>query len=1048
MEMDEHSASDSRRILNARYIIRPLSLSGLRSAGLLSPFSRRCHRVLPPTFRIWCSILLFSFLLSGAASAQHFGGNPPSIKWRQINTDTVRVIFPQSLHQMGTEVAAIVHHLARSSLSTIGGRTRKIDIVLQNQTIRSNGYVGLGPYRSEFYLTPRQNNFELGSLPWHHSLALHEYRHVQQFNNFRKGLSRVMYYAFGEQGQGFANSTAVPDWFFEGDAVDQETRYSLQGRGRLPYFFNPYRSLWAAGKDYSWMKLRNGSYRDMVPDHYRLGYMLVAYGRGRYGNDIWRNISGEAAAFRGLFYPFQRAFRNHTGQRFGAFRDEALETFREGKTPILSGAEPSGGPEDPLSPKLSSPAARNDTAARFGAAHKHFAADEEFPQWINDTSIVYVRSSYRNTPAFYTRNILTGAEKRIKWKNISPDNYFSYRNGKIVYTSFQTDARWAWRNYSVITVLDTETGEQSTITQKSKYFSPDISADGNRVVAALYEPSGHSTLHLLAAASGALITEMPNPNSYVFTQTKFFQGDSVVSAVRNARGEMALMVFDLLNGGSRPLVPFGMHVIGWPQVNRDTVFFTMSYGDRDRLFAEAGGRHYIFLPEWKNSSTGSYHLSAANGQYAWTVFTAAGMHTLHGRGKWQPVQIAPYANRPLAPGQPQIPHTNSPLAPNPAPIAPRINRSPQADTSRNAVQQWVIHPGMQEATPSTALWESGAERYPITPYRKTTRLFNFHSWRPFISDPEYSYSLIGENILNTLLSDLSLTYNRNERSLETSASFRYGGWFPVLSAGGAYVLHRSLPDSAGSITWNEANTSVGAGIPLSFHQGLYTRRLNLNGSFNTRQVQYTGAAKQRYANKQFNFADFSVSFTNQRLKALQNIYPAFAQAVSFRHRAVLNHYTARQSLLNGAFYFPGFSVNHSLVLQAAYQGRDTLQQYNFSNIFPFARGYPNLNFPRMWKLGINYHFPVAYPDLGFANIAYLLRVRANIYYDHAQVKSLRNGQHQSFRSAGAEVYFDSKWWNQLPVSFGIRYSRLLDGSILGVSANQWKLVLPLTLFTN
>jgi hypothetical protein len=37
--------------------------------------------------------------------------------------------------------------------------------VLQNQTTISNAYVGLGPFRSEFFLTPAQNSFELGSLP-------------------------------------------------------------------------------------------------------------------------------------------------------------------------------------------------------------------------------------------------------------------------------------------------------------------------------------------------------------------------------------------------------------------------------------------------------------------------------------------------------------------------------------------------------------------------------------------------------------------------------------------------------------------------------------------------------------------------------------------------------------------------------------------------------------------------------------------------------------------------------------------------------------------
>src|SRR5678816_3069728 len=128
--------------------------------------------------------------------------------------------------------------------------------------------------------------------------------------------SKAFYIAFGQEGQALANSLSIPDWFFEGDAVYQETLLSDQGRGRLPFFFNDYRSLWASKKNYSWMKLRNGSLRDFVPDHYRLGFMMVAYGREKFGDTIWKQITHDAARYRGLFYPFQRAVKRYTGKSY------------------------------------------------------------------------------------------------------------------------------------------------------------------------------------------------------------------------------------------------------------------------------------------------------------------------------------------------------------------------------------------------------------------------------------------------------------------------------------------------------------------------------------------------------------------------------------------------------------------------------------------------------------------------------------------------------------------------------------------------------------
>ncbi|HKP32791.1 MAG TPA: hypothetical protein VJT83_08685, partial [Chitinophagaceae bacterium] len=270
-------------------------------------------------------IFLFSFTV---AFAQEFGGNPPSVKWRQINVPTARIIFSAGLDSQANRIASLTEYLNKQTLSTIGTKQRKVNIVLQNATTISNAYVALGPFRSEFYLTPQQNSFELGSIPWTDNLAVHEYRHVQQYNNFNRGLSKVFRIFFGEEGQALANGLSVPDWFFEGDAVHQETLVTAQGRGRMPYFFNGYRSLWEANKNYSWMKLRNGSLKDYVPDHYKLGYILVAYGREKYGEDFWRKVTGDAASFKGLFYPLQRAIEKHAGVSYRQFRSEALESFK------------------------------------------------------------------------------------------------------------------------------------------------------------------------------------------------------------------------------------------------------------------------------------------------------------------------------------------------------------------------------------------------------------------------------------------------------------------------------------------------------------------------------------------------------------------------------------------------------------------------------------------------------------------------------------------------------------------------------------------------
>lgn len=921
----------------------------------------------------------------GLLQAQQFGGHPPSTKWNQINNDTLRVIFPSGagLEKQAADIASTMQRLALQTTPTIGSRIRKVNVVLQPRTTISNAYVGLGPWRSEFYLMPPQSPFELGTTPWYHTLALHEYRHVQQYNNFRKGLSRVAYYLFGQEGLAMANSAAIPNWFWEGDAVYQETLKSQQGRGRLPFFFNDYRSLWLANKHYSWLKLRNGSLRDFVPDHYRLGYMQVAYGREKYGADFWKNVTDDAARFNGVLYPFQRAVKKYSHTDYKTFRSEAMKYFQ------------------------SYVAAKNDSVSNWAQQQSHFSGDEEFPQWINDNTIVLVKSSYKKIPAFYLRNLGTGADTRLRTKDISLDAYFSYRNGKIVYAAYEADVRWAWKDYSVLKVLDVHTRKQQTITHGTRYFAPDISADGKQVVAVDIQPGGNATLHILDAVSGAVLKKLPNAKGVFYSHPKFYDQQTVVSAIRTAAGVNTLALVNINDGSIEELLPYSLHVTGFPSVHGDTITFTAAYQQKDELFALVN-KQLFRLQTPANTGTGNYQWSALNNKAVYSAFTAAGYHLVQ-----QPLTAETWQ-----------------------PVEKEVFTSPLFSYELNSLKQ------------DQALPVDTSRPYRVSRYRKAFNLVNFHSWRPYISDPDYTFSLIGQNVLNTLQTEIYFNYNTDEKYKEVGATAVYGAWFPYLTLGVAEAFDRKENDSPQNKTWNEFNGRFGLQFPFTFNGGRYLRSLTFSGGINHHQVNYTNYAKTRYADKQFEFADGSVSFTMQSQAARQHIYPRFGLSLLSRYRSILTTYSGFQWLTSGALYLPGLARTHNLVITGAYQKRDTVGDYSFSNSFPFSRGYLAVNsrtIPDMYKVGFNYHFPLLYPDMGIGNIVYFLRLRANAFYDYTDLKFYRSNQHLQLRSAGGELYFDTKWWNEYEVSFGIRYSRLMDGELEGLGPNQWEFILPVNL---
>ncbi|RYZ25440.1 MAG: hypothetical protein EOO10_18275, partial [Chitinophagaceae bacterium] len=394
-------------------------------------------------FFLFCTIL---------TKAQQFGGFPPSTRWQQIKTDTARIIFERAVDSQAQNIAAIIHQANRINPNPLGDKIRRIDVVLHKNTTLANGYVALGPFRSEYYLIPGSNIFEFGSTPWQQTLAVHEYRHVHQYSNLNRGISRVAAFLFGQEGQAAFNAISIPDWFFEGDAVHSETIQTYQGRGRAPQFYNGFKALWREGRNYSWIKLRNGSLKDFVPDHYPLGYLLVNYGYEKYGPDFWRKVTSDALGLRGFFGFFGGSIKRYSGTTWPKFRSEALEFYK------------------------------HEVSTRRDAVKKRETVTNYlFPQQIGTDSLLYLKSGYRHLPAFYVQD-KTG-EHLIKLRNISSEDWFSYRSGTIAYTTYNTSARWSLMNYSDIVLLDVATKREEQITNKGRYFTPDISPDGERILA-------------------------------------------------------------------------------------------------------------------------------------------------------------------------------------------------------------------------------------------------------------------------------------------------------------------------------------------------------------------------------------------------------------------------------------------------------------------------------------------------------------------------------------------------------------------------------------
>ena len=923
--------------------------------------------------------MFFYLIFSIQVNGQQFGGNPFPTRWQQINSDTARIIFPKGLDSLANRVASLVNELARHRTFSLGNRLNKINIVLQNQPVITNGYVGMGPYRSEFYTMPSADNNDPSSLSWPTQLTVHEYRHVQQYNNFNNGLSRVMKKLFGQEGYALAVNAAIPNWFFEGDAVFNETILAPHGRGTLPFFLKAFPTLWQSNKQYNWMKLRNGSYKDYVPNHYDLGYLLVNYGTQKYGYDFWRKVTHDASAYKGLFYPMQQAINKHSGQSYKGFRDSAFYYYKD----IFS---------------HQANAALRHTEALF-SLNKKTLTNYYFPYQLSPDSVLYLKSSYTKRPAFYIKD--KECERLIRLRDISIDEQFGYSNGKIVYAAYTSNPRWRWVSYSDLRLLDIKTGEQKRLSFKTRYFSPDISADGKRVVANKVALDGSSSLVVLNVENGALIKEINNNGVAYFSTPKILDSNTVISVLRNKDATTQIAKININTGDIENITQPSNTVIGTIDVKKDKVYFTAATQLKDELYYYDLKTQQMF--KTLTAGVGSYFINDDFGKLSWSSFTADGFQLSQRNddaANWQPISIQQFMQK-------------------------------QSGIVANVIEK------------QTGLEHLQAINYSSKAYSKFTNPFNLHSWRPNYSDPEFSFTIYGNNILNTTETQLYYSYNENDKTHTAGGSLIYGGLFPYINIGSDYTFNRKAMVAKTLKEWSEWNNYIGVSIPLSWVSNKTYKSFRISSSYFYRSDFNKGESLNNFRQLKFSYLSHGISWIQQVQTTVQDIYPRWGYSANAQFRHAINLYNSWQGYSGINLYLPGLFRTQSVVISGTAQYSGTTQRV-FANRAVFARGFTARDSAGVFTTRINYHLPLFYPDWGFANIFYLQRIRANFFYDYSLVFDKNVNRRGSFQSAGTEVFFDTKWWNQHPLTFGFR----VGNRITPVASNGklfFELVLPTSL---
>lgn len=121
-------------------------------------------------------------------------------------------------------------------------------------------------------------------------------------------------------------------------------------------------------------------------------------------------------------------------------------------------------------------------------------------------------------------------------------------------------------------------------------------------------------------------------------------------------------------------------------------------------------------------------------------------------------------------------------------------------------------------------------------------------------------------------------------------------------------------------------------------------------------------------------------------------------------------------------FFPGLMKHHGFRIDAAYMEK-TPGEYSFTDDFLNPREYRNIFSTHSQKIGLNYKFPLWYPDMNVGSLQYFKRLKLNLFYDYGKYK-FQNSRH-IMNSADCEWTCDTHVFRFfIPLDIGFRYAYL------------------------
>ena len=941
-----------------------------------------------------------------SASAQYYswGADPTYMHWYRLKGDKIDVIYPDTARTLGYKMM----YYAQAVKPSIGFGFRhgamKIPFVIHPENFSSNGMVMWLPKRVEILSSPAVNSY---SMPWLKQLAAHEYRHAVQYNNLNRGFVRVFSYILGQQSSTIG-LLFMPLWGLEGDATLSETQMSSYGRALQPSFTMHYRAMGNIGLERYESKWFCGSYKEYIPDHYKLGYQITSYANTKYDENVWNNVVRYAVrnpyVLATTYVGMKRYYNTSTKKLF-------RETFAD------------------LNDYWNSLPYQPNTSTQLSAERKEGYTQYRYPQYIDKGEILSLRETLDNPSAFVLTDKATGKDERVAYTGSVSSRPSAVVGGRVWWTEYRRSALFAERINSKLCYMDIHRGRTKTLNRldKALYATP---ISENELAWVEYTPNGEYHIvrgnPTLRPCEEYLRVDVP--------------GNVEIHGLAYDNYTSALYFIATDDDGMW---------IGRVGKNRELEHITRgAYITISDLRAKDGVLYFGSIQSGKDEvhcydlrTSTEYQISASTyGSFSpmpssrdtvvMTTYDRYGYHLAEQAVVRDTLPKVTYST------------------------LPRNVVNPQRRRWGTVNLDTVHFVGVDSMQSFARAQKGKAVR--DKRYSGPAHLFNIHSWAPVSYDPfslseegamdfNLGATVMSQNLLSTASGFLTWGWNAKEGHIFKGA-FRYYGLGVNLSInatyGGTQQLYSAYtylydPFTKGykavlggqegyvvnPVTGNKEqvlnnvpkrgkyyNIGAMASLPLYFQSGYHTRYVQVSAGYNYSnglvakvdklsvelgKGSVSNIAKIGYE-EGVHLLQFGAGYQDQVRMAHKDFLPRWGQVFSFNYALNPGDRNFRHLVsVYGKGYFPGVAKHHSLSLAAVYQTsikgfdhEDALSNLAFHSGRLVPRGFytseiENRNYV---ATSLNYALPIWYPDMG-GSLIFFKRVRLNLGFDYASFDS-------------------------------------------------------------